>query len=159
MKLYHGSNVFINKPDFLFSKPYKDFGQGFYLSDTFEQAHSLAVQKAHQTNGKPVVTEFEFDESVLSSNLLNVKIFNDYSEEWAQFILDNRDTEKLQPVHDYDFVYGPIADDGVVFQLRRYQRGVIKSLAELIDEIRYEKGITFQYYFGTEKALKTLTRL
>lgn len=159
MKLYHGSNVFINKPDFLFSKPYKDFGHGFYLSDTYEQAHSLAIQKARQTNGEPVVTEFEFDDSVLSSNILNVKIFNNYSEEWAQFILDNRDTEKLQPVHSYDIVYGPIADDGVVFQLRRYQRGVIKSLAELIDEIRYEKGITFQYYFGTEKTLKTLTRL
>ena len=159
MKLYHGSNVFINKPDFLFSKSYKDFGHGFYLSDTYEQAHSLAIQKARQTNGEPVVTEFEFDDSVLSSNILNVKIFNNYSEEWAQFILDNRDIEKLQPVHSYDIVYGPIADDGVVFQLRRYQRGVIKSLAELIDEIRYEKGITFQYYFGTEKALKTLTRL
>lgn len=159
MKLYHGSNVFINNPDFLFFKPYKDFGLGFYLSDTYEQAYSLAVQKARQTNGEPIVTEFEFNESVLSSKLLNVKIFNDYSEEWAQFILDNRDTEKLQPVHDYDFVYGPIADDGVVFQLRRYKRGVIKSLAELIDETRYEKGITFQYYFGTEKALKTLTRI
>lgn len=77
MKLYHGSNVFINNPDFLFSKPYKDFGLGFYLSDTYEQAYSLAVQKARQTNGEPIVTEFEFNESVLSSKLLNVKIFND----------------------------------------------------------------------------------
>ena len=32
MKLYHGSNIEIITPDLSKSKPYKDFGQGFYLS-------------------------------------------------------------------------------------------------------------------------------
>ena len=35
IKLYHGSNVRVEKPDLKKSKPYKDFGQGFYLSDDF----------------------------------------------------------------------------------------------------------------------------
>ena len=31
MKLYHGSNVDISVPELSKSKPYKDFGQGFYF--------------------------------------------------------------------------------------------------------------------------------
>lgn len=42
MKLYHGSNIEINKIDLGKSKPYKDFGCGFYLSDDREQAYKLA---------------------------------------------------------------------------------------------------------------------
>lgn len=30
MELYYGSNVRIEKPDFNFCKPFKDFGKGFY---------------------------------------------------------------------------------------------------------------------------------
>ena len=57
-----------------------------------------------------------------------------------------------------DLVYGTIADDGVTYQLRRYEGGVI-SLQRLVEELKYAKGITFQYYFGTERALKLLKRL
>jgi hypothetical protein len=38
MKLYHGSNVPVNVPDLQHSKPYKDFGKGFYLSADRKQA-------------------------------------------------------------------------------------------------------------------------
>ena len=38
----------INKPDLSRSKPFKDFGQGFYLSPGYEQAHALAKQKTDQ---------------------------------------------------------------------------------------------------------------
>ena len=48
MKLYHGSNMEIDKPDLSRSKPFKDFGQGFYLSPGYEQAHALAKQKTDQ---------------------------------------------------------------------------------------------------------------
>lgn len=45
MKLYHGSNMEIDKPDLSRSKPFKDFGQGFYLSPGYEQAHALPNKK------------------------------------------------------------------------------------------------------------------
>lgn len=32
MILYHGSNIEVTVPDLSMSKPYKDFGKGFYLS-------------------------------------------------------------------------------------------------------------------------------
>ena len=61
-------------------------------------------------------------------------------------------------INDYDIVYGPIDDDGVTYQLRRYEGGVI-SLARLVEELKYAKGITFQYFFGTERALAKLKRV
>lgn len=159
MILYHGSNVKIEFPNLEKSKPYKDFGRGFYLSADKNQALRMAEQKTLQLLiGEPIVSEFEFDETLLQSNELKVKIFEDYSVEWANFILQNRDVHNQHPIHEYDIVYGPIADDGVTFQLRRYQAGTI-SIDELVKELQYAKGITFQYFFGTTLALEKLKRL
>ena len=159
MILYHGSNVKIEFPNLEKSKPYKDFGRGFYLSADKSQALRMAEQKTLQLLiGEPIVSEFEFDETLLQSNELKVKIFEDYSVEWANFILQNRDVHNQHPIHEYDIVYGPIADDGVTFQLRRYQAGAI-SIDELVKELQYAKGITFQYFFGTSLALEKLKRL
>ncbi len=158
IRLYHGSNVKIETPDLSHSKPYKDFGRGFYLSEDRQQALNMANQKVRQTQeGKAEITEFLFDEQLIQSKELKVLVFSDYCEEWALFVLANRDKKKEHPIHDYDIVYGPIADDGVTYQLRRYEGGVI-SLAQLVEELKYAKGITFQYFFGTSRALKKLKR-
>ena len=70
----------------------------------------------------------------------------------------NRDHELPQPCHQYDIVYGPIADDSVAYQLRRCKLGFI-SIEQMVKELKYAKGITFQYFFGTQKALNLLKRL
>lgn len=159
MILYHGSNMRVTEPDISHSKPFKDFGQGFYLSAEEQQAKEQAISKVDQMKtGTPIVNEFIFDETLLTSGELKVKIFEDYSVEWAEFVLMNRDSKIAQPSHEYDIVYGPIADDGVNYQLRRYWGGVI-TLPKLVEELKYAKGITFQYFFGTERALKTLKAL
>ena len=49
IKLYHGSNTKIEVPDLLHSKPFKDFGRGFYLSADKQQAWDMAFQKFNQT--------------------------------------------------------------------------------------------------------------
>lgn len=159
MILYHGSNIAIKEPDLTKSKPYKDFGRGFYLSADLQQAKRMAEQRTLllQT-GEPIVSQFSFDESLMNDNIMKVKVFNDYDEEWAEFVLRNRDTNIQHPIHDYDVVYGPIADDGVTFQLRRYKAGSI-SLVELVQELKYSRGITFQYYFGTPLAISKLISL
>lgn len=159
MILYHGSNMEVAVPDLAKSKPFKDFGQGFYLSADKGQAMRMAEQKTLlMMTGEPIVTEFDFDESLLQSGELSVKVFKDYSVEWATFILKNRDIHEKHPTHDYDIVFGPIADDGVTYQLRRHQSGAI-SIEELVRELKYARGITFQYFFGTPVALSKLTKL
>ena len=159
IRLYHGSNVKIEVPDLIHSKPFKDFGKGFYLSPNKQQAWDMAFQKVNLLKeGKAEVTEFLFDETWMTSDELKVLSYPDYCEEWALFILANRDRQHEQPTHDFDIVYGPIADDGVTYQLRRYMGGVI-SLPRLVEELKYAKKITFQYFFGSERALKLLKKL
>ncbi len=96
----------------------------------------MAFQKVNQTKeGKAEVTEFLFDETLMNSEGLKVLSYPDYCEEWVLFVLANRDKQREQPIHDYDIVYGPIADDGVTYQLRRYEGGVI-SLPRLVEELK-----------------------
>ena len=158
MILYHGSNVPIDVIDLSKSRPGKDFGKGFYLSADENQAIEMAESKVAFLGGEPVVTSFEFDESILSSNVLKIKMFDSYTEEWAHFVYDNRENFTDKPIHDYDIIYGPIANDRVGAQIRNYKNGNI-NLDELMNRIKYLKGITFQYYFGTEAAINTLRKL
>ena len=144
MKLFHGSNIEIHVPDLSRSKPYKDFGQGFYLSDNYLQAEEMAMHKVDQLRtGSKCISVFEFDEQHLISGELDIRIFDDYSEEWAYFILANRDKYNTKPIHHHDIVIGPIADDGVTFQLRRFSTGII-PMEKLIEELKFHKGKTIQ---------------
>lgn len=91
MILYHGSNVAIDVIDLSKSRPGKDFGKGFYLSAEKQQAIEMAESKVAFLGGEPIVTEFEFDSNIIASGKLNVKTFNEYSEDWARFVYDNRE--------------------------------------------------------------------
>ena len=157
MILYHGTNQDFSEIDLLKSKPNKDFGQGFYLSREYTQAMDMAKTKVEQMEvGVPTVQTYEADERAMAS--LRVLRFDDYSEEWAKFILLNRYNSTTEPAHDYDIVIGPIANDRVGVQLWKYETQAI-DLPTLVHNLRNMKGITFQYFFGTERALKTLKRL
>ena len=90
MKLYHGTTSEFDEIDLSKSKPNKDFGRGFYLSAELEQAKDFAQTRALLLGGSPVIVSYEFDERLLTSNELKVKAFGDYTEEWANFILANR---------------------------------------------------------------------
>ncbi len=155
MKLYHGSNVKIEKIDLCRGRVGKDFGRGFYLSSDKQQAAVMAQTAVEREgHGVPFLNCFDFDESCLKSGTLRVKVFEGYSQEWAEFIVANRNNRTDKQVHDYDIVYGPIADDRVGLQLRRFQNMYI-SLSQLVEELQYIHP-TFQYFFGTEQALEYL---
>lgn len=156
MKLYHGSNVEIDYVDLSRGRRGKDFGKGFYANPDYMQAVEFCSNVVRREgSGIPTVTSFEFDESALER--LNVKRFEGYSKEWAEFILMNRNNISDKPAHDFDIVIGPIADDGVGTQIRRLSRGFIKFDA-FLEELKYSK-VTYQYFFGTEQALTYLKKL
>lgn len=155
MKLYHGSDVEIDSIDFTKCKPNKDFGKGFYLSESREQARAIANNRVRFSRKSPVINVFEFDESVLNSGELDVKIFREYNAEWADFVLKNRKGER---VDQFDIVYGPIADDQVGLQIFLFTEGYIQR-EQFLERLKYHKGITFQYYFGSEKAISYLKKL
>lgn len=155
MILYHGSNIAIDEINLELSKPNKDFGKGFYLSESKEQAQQMAIFKSLILGGDPVVTCFNFDESILQSSSLQVKFFKDYSEEWADFVFANREGISTK---SYDIVYGPIANDKVGLQIRKLKDGSIDR-KEFLHRLQFMKGITFQYYFGSPQAIQFLKRI
>ena len=156
MKLFHGTNIDFDNIDLKMSKPNKDFGQGFYLSDTRQQAEELAMARVELTGGNPFVIEYDFDEELLHDKSLKVKLFEEYTEDWANFILANRNSINGN-IHDYDIVFGPIANDRVGRQLWRYRNHDI-DMSTLVKNLKFMKGITFQYFFGTERAIKHLKK-
>jgi hypothetical protein len=86
MILYHGSNIEIETIDLSKSKPNKDFGKAFYLSEEMQQAKEMAAFTVDRFGGKPIITSFEFDKSLLRDRQLKVKTYDGYSREWAEFI-------------------------------------------------------------------------
>ena len=155
MKLYHGSNTNIQQIELAKSKPNKDFGKGFYLTADIDQAQQLAEQRALFFGGEPVVNTYNFDEIALKSDSLRVKIFEEYTADWAKFVVDNRFNPTQVPIHDYDIVYGPIANDKVGVQIELFTDNLI-DIDTLVQRLKYLPGITFQYYFGTERAIALL---
>ena len=156
--LYHGSNVSIDTIDLDRCHPDKDFGKGYYLTDIRSRAETMALRRTRIAGeGTPTLTSYEFDDSLLRNPDLNIKVFDSPCEEWALFVLANREASLTGYTHDYDIVVGPIADDGVAFQLDRYTRHMI-SLATLVEELTY-RHLNRQYFFGTSRAIQTLKRL
>lgn len=157
MRLYHGSNVEIDVVNLSLSKVGKDFGIGFYLSADREQAFDMARRKAAQTeSGEPILNVYEFDVDNKEIGDLSILKFDGYTKEWAEFILKNRQNRSRRQIHDYDIVIGPIADDTVGFQIRRFSAGII-NIETFIEELKY-KRITLQYFFATPKALTFLQK-
>ena len=127
MILYHGTNVDFQQIDIRKSNPYKDFGQGFYLTDILVQAENMAAKKARILGGSPIVQKYQFDETYLSAPFLNVLLFEKPSKEWAEFIYRNRTRSIPAFSHHYDIVMGPIADDGVAYLFKPLRRRFLYS--------------------------------
>lgn len=159
LTLYHGSNVVIDNIDLSRSRRGKDFGCDFYLNPNKEQAWEMAKRTAmRMQEGKPVLNTYTFDECLIKeTSPLSVKVFNGYSIEWAEFILKNRRNLEQTPIHNYDIVIGPIADDTVGLQLRRFAQGYI-SIEKMIEELLFHKP-AIQYFFGTNKAIGYLKKI
>ena len=100
----------------------------------------------------------EFEVEVRDIRSLHTLVFDDYSENWAEFILANRNNSAGTPIHNYDIVIGPIANDHVGVQLWKFENQLI-DMPTLVRKLKYMKGITIQYFFGTETALSILKRV
>ena len=169
MTLYHGSNVDIQKIELSKCRPNKDFGKGFYLTSIKEQAERMALCVSKMYGRTPFVNIYSFNEKVLiwsdpqCDGAENVRIFEKPSEEWAKFVITNRNYKRIETVEGdnnfdsrYDIVCGPIANDDLALLFRQFSDGLI-SVETLVNEMEFKK-LTDQYSFYTEKALSYLLK-
>lgn len=151
MKLYHGSNVAVEKPKILQSDRRLDFGTGFYLTSNYEQAERWAFLTAKRRGeGKQIITVYDFDEDILHS--LRIMKFNGASVEWLKFVSNNRNVKDFKD--NFDIVIGPVANDRTMPVIKLYFAGIYDE-AETIKRLLPQK-LKDQYAFKSEKALKSL---
>lgn len=151
MKIYHGSLEVVEHPIILKPNRKLDYGDEFYTTTSKKQAKEWVERRMlekHSTCGH--INVYEFDDKMLPE--LNCLIFPEPNEEWAEFVMANR--TKYNFTHDYDIVYGPVANDRVYLQFGLYEAGAI-SVDTLIRELKTYKLID-QYLFHTDKALTAL---
>lgn len=116
----------------------------------------MAFRRCMRTGGEECITEFDFNFDVALLNL-KIKVFDKPSEDWAKFVMMNRNEAIVHPAHEYDIVIGPIADDSVVLSFRLFQNGFI-SISELVKRLEY-KELSTQYFFHNAKAISYLNRI
>ena len=156
MTLYHGTNADFERISLTIGLRYKDFGHGFYAMPDRQTAIRMAQKKARLFGGVPTLITFELDEAALMSDL-KVKVFPEKAcVEWLLFVDANRDRKNTEPIHDYDIVIGPIANDGVVLQLTNYREGIYSP--EEAVRLLQDRYLDQQYSFGTERAVRFLRK-
>ncbi len=154
MILYHGTNEDIETIDLTKGLQHKDFGKGFYVTPDKATAIRMAKKKARLFGGTATLISYEMDDTVFRSDL-KIKIFPENAcVEWLLFVDANRDRKNETPIHDFDIVIGPIANDGVVLQLTNYREGIYSP--EEVARLLQDRYLDQQYYFGTERALSFL---
>lgn len=145
MILYHGSYLEIQTPDLVHSRKNVDFVCGFYTTPLYDQAVKCC-EKFKRRGKSGIVSRYSFDEKTYQQ--LKVLKFENYSEEWLDFILKCR-TEN--DTTDYDIVIGGVANDKVFNTIELYFDNLIDK-EEAIRRLRYEKP-NLQICFRTQKVL------
>jgi hypothetical protein len=149
--LYHGSNMEVSNPKILSKLRALDFGAGFYLTSSKEQAIRWAktVAKRRKT-GNPTLNIYEFDEGI-SMDLKSLK-FDAPNGKWLDFVVANR--KNLAQGDSYDLVIGPVANDSTLPVIDDYMDGRYTK-PEAVERLM-PQNLTDQYAFLTEKALRAL---
>lgn len=143
MKLYHGSDVTIEKPSAKKGRTDVDFGVGFYLTADKKMAQKWACNK-----NISIINEYE---AVLKH--LKIKELK-ADEEWLDYVIYNRTHEGKKPFDDteYDVVIGPTADDKLFATIDLYSDGILSKdkAIEIVNCMNY----SLQYVFKNENAIE-----
>ena len=150
--LYHGGYCEVKGPDLAKCAKRKDFGQGFYLTTSKEQAESFlrtSIAKAIATGtieeGQKFgyISTFEFK---LSENL-ETHIFENADVDWLHCIAAHRKKKMFIEVEremaKYDIIAGKIADDATNATLTAYLAGAFGTEGDqeaAIECLKFVKG-------------------
>ena len=152
MIVYHGSLVVVETPELRQGETVGDFGRGFYVTSSLDQARRFVRTKGKRENVcKGFVSVYELDEHLFAGGHKGL-VFSEPTREWANFVMSNRKRPNFS--HDYDFVKGPVANDQVYATFSFYEGGLI-SFEMLLDQLKVRK-LFDQILLHTEESIRLL---
>ncbi len=153
MRLYHGSTVEVRKPSLRYGRERTDFGKGFYTTTLAEQAeHWANIKKDRAKAAKAVVSVYEIDDALLTDPALQIREFHGVDEAWLNFVVGCRKEKAIK--HNFDLVFGPVANDNVFTTVNLYESGILDVQAA-IAQLRAYKTYD-QLSFHTQKVIEAL---
>lgn len=151
MKLYHGSVERVETPEIRMPNRTLDYGAGFYLTSSYEQAENWVRRKFKGDIIRGWLNVYDYDETI--EKTLSVLSFDKPDERWLDFVMANRMDREF--VHSYDVVKGPVANDRVYAAFAIYEAGLI-SKDTLITELKAYKLVN-QILLHSEAALNAIS--
>lgn len=135
VEVYHAGTDIVDFPDCKRGRINLDFGQGFYVTDIYDQAYNFALAKSRDRKQPPLINSYLLNRKAIIEEA-KVKIFNSYGEEWLDFIVACRSGKNIWK--NYDYVEGGVADDRVIDTINMYLQGFI-SKDRALRNLRYLK--------------------
>ena len=168
--LYHGSYCVVEKPDLSKCAMYKDFGRGFYLTSSKEQAKSFAKISATKAKSKgliPYSEQFAHISffKVAKTDALKIFAFETADADWLHCIVAHRRSgafpEILKSMQSYDVVGGKIANDDTNATILTYMGNVFGAMgSEQADKmcisLLLPERLKDQFCFRSDKAIASL---
>lgn len=148
--LYHGSIDIVAAPEIREPNRTLDYGKGFYLTSSAQQAEAWGRRKLKDDITLGYVNTYEYDEDMEA--MFETLVFELPDEAWLDFVMANRMNPDFK--HNYDIVKGPVANDRVYASFALYEAGLLDK-HELINELRAYKLVN-QTLIHTERALESV---
>jgi hypothetical protein len=123
--LWHGTAYSFQEIDLQRGRKATDFGQGFYLTSSREQAKRWAERCAKDTKAKEAyLMRYEFSGDILGAHC---QLWVEPCANWLHFVLGCRNPLRFQfpdltPLLQSDIIAGPVADDQVYDVVTAYSQ-------------------------------------
>ncbi|MEC4271823.1 DUF3990 domain-containing protein [Adlercreutzia sp. R25] len=168
--LYHGSYTSIDEIDLEKCAPGRDFGQGFYLTSSYDQARNfvpLSIKKHQAENfsdnsGVGFISTYRMK---LRPDL-SIHVFAEANADWLHFVAANRRgdlfPELVDGYKDFDVIVGKIANDRTARTLQLYVSGAFgepgtPEADNIAIALLLPNRLEDQYCFLTPRAVECLT--
>ncbi|MBD5463852.1 MAG: DUF3990 domain-containing protein [Lachnospiraceae bacterium] len=170
MLLYHGSYCEVKNPDLSKCARYKDFGQGFYLTTSKNQAEDFAkisVRRAIR-NGTVSIEQKYGIVSVFRLSLekkLLIKNYPTADADWLHCVVGYRRRKTFSDIiwelEGFDVIAGKIANDNTNATITTYMAGAFgkigtKSADDICIGLLLPERLQDQFCFRTDEALSCL---
>lgn len=170
--LYHGSYTAVPDIDLKKCNAGLDFGQGFYVTSSYEQALSFIPNSVRRNIRAGIIpSNYSINDGHVSvyrfreNSVLLTKFFPDTDSDWLHFVAANRDRNLFRSLYimleKYDVIGGKIANDNTSRVLAGYVTGLFgEPGSSLADSFAIQSllpnRLKDQFCFRTEVAIQSL---